>query len=607
MSDAPEPPKQGDDDAAQSAGSALRERAEAILRKHGDASPAYDLALPPEQLRRVLHDLRVHQIELEMQNDELRRAQIEVDAARARYFDLYELAPVGYCSISGAGLVMEANLTLATLFGVGRGTLRGRLLSDFVLGEDRDLLFLLRRRLVKVDGPQSCELRMLRARAAPFWAHLAATMAQDAAGAQVCRVVVSDISARKEAENARASAQDQLREAHKMRALGTLASGVAHEFNNVLMIIMGNLEVTGMDPGLSPQSLTSLDGIRKAAARAKALVRQILLFGRHEIHSREPIALAPVVMESVRMLRATLPAQVDLRVECAPDVPPVLADASHLEHVLLNLVNNAWQAPMVRARPKVIEIRLDTHMQTGEPAGEPRVRFAGMPLSPGHYVRLSVRDNGAGMDAATVNRLFEPFFTTKRVGEGTGLGLWVVFGIIQEHGASIAVDSIPGQGSAFQLYFPAVNPKVPVAQQPGVPAPGPPHVRAPGGRGKHILYIDDDDAVIEIMTRLLSLEGYRVSAYRKADQALEAARADPRLYDLAVTDQNMPGATGLEVARALIAMRADLPVVILSGFAPETLVNEARAIGVRAVLEKPVNLGELMTSIAQFALPVDPK
>ena len=409
--------------------------------------------------------------------------------------------------------------------------------------------------------------------------------------------VIRDITEHKHAERARVQLEMQLRESQKMEALGTLAGGIAHDFNNIVAAIMGNAELARRDVGPAHAAQESLGEILKASRRAKDLVRQILAFGRRQVLERRVISLAPAVEESVRLLRATLLAGVSLSVECLPDAPAVLADATQIEQVLLNLCSNAWQVVQGRGHRGVIEIRLEAHVVVGGAYNGPEQRSRGgrVTLRPGRYARLTVRDNGPGMDQATRERIFEPFFTTKPAGEGTGLGLAVVHGIVQGHEASIEVQSAPGEGTSFCIYFPAVAAPASVA-----PA-HPPATASEHGAGKHILCVDDDESIVFLMSRLLERQGYRVSGYTDPHEALAAVRAGPGQFDLAVTDYNMPGMSGLEVARALREICADLPVALASGYITEELRAQAPAAGVIELLYKPNTVDELCEVVARLA------
>ncbi len=417
---------------------------------------------------------------------------------------------------------------------------------------------------------------------------------------------VRDITERKRAEAERALLEAQLRESQKMEALGTLAGGVAHDFNNIIATVMGNVELALQDVAQGHPAHESLEEIRKASQRAKSLVRQILAFGRRQLLERKEIALALVAEESARLLRSTLPAGVRLTVNCAPDTPPVLADPTQIQQVLLNLCTNAWQAMHGQERAAAIEIGLSLHLASATPYGGPERRSGSgrAALRPGRYACLTVRDSGPGMDQATRSRIFEPFFTTKPLGTGTGLGLAVVHGIVQEHGASIAVQTAPGEGATFRIYFPASEHAQGVAQE---AQPQRAVVSESGatpmlhGEGKSILYVDDDEAIVFLMMRLLQRQGYRVSGYTDAHKALQAVHAQPDAFDLAVTDYNMPGMSGLELARALRQIRADLPVALASGYITEELSAEAPAAGVSELVYKPNTIDELCAAVARLA------
>ncbi len=394
-------------------------------------------------------------------------------------------------------------------------------------------------------------------------------------------VFISDITARKQAEAQRQALETQLRQSQKMEAIGTLAGGIAHDFNNVLAAIIGNAELARQDVGAEHPALKSLDEIRKAGQRAKALVNQILAFSRQQPQSLQPIALAPVMEEVVKLLRATLPAGVEIAVTAADDTPNVLADPTQIHQIVLNLCTNAWHA--LEGNPGRIDIRLDgitLDAGTARPG-----------LQPGRYAYLSVHDTGRGMDAATLEHIFEPFFTTKPVGEGIGLGLSVVHGIMETHQGIIRVESTPGRGTTVHLYFPAI---APTAQTSGPEL----EITTPlRGSGQHVLYLDDEDALVLLATHLLQRMGYEVSGYIRAEDALAAVRADAGRFDLVVTDYNMPGMSGLDVANELARIRPDLPVVITSGYISDELRQKARQAGVRHLIYKPNTVEELCETV----------
>jgi PAS domain S-box-containing protein len=389
---------------------------------------------------------------------------------------------------------------------------------------------------------------------------------------------IRDITERVRAEHMRESLEAQLRESQKMQAIGTLAGGIAHDFNNIVGAILGNAELAREDAGANPQLLKSLEEIRKAGHRARELVQQILAFSRRQPASRRVIALSSAVEESVRLLHATLPSRVSIDYSCADDVPAVLADPTQIGQVMLNLGANAAYAMDGQPGRITIEVQcvvLDEAAARAHPD-----------LRAGRYARIAVSDTGHGMDAATLRRIFEPFFTTKPVGEGTGLGLPVAHGIMSAHDGAITVSSEPGKGSRFDLYFPGTQETAAAVVVEPAAETRPAEAAPDAGRGRHILYIDDEEGLVLLVKRMLERRGYRVSGYTDAGAALEALRAAPAGFDLVVSDYNMPGMSGLDVARNIRDIRADLPVVIASGYVTEELQSQAARVGVRELIFK---------------------
>jgi PAS domain S-box-containing protein len=398
--------------------------------------------------------------------------------------------------------------------------------------------------------------------------------------------VTRDITARKRLEEERASLEAQLRQAQKMEAIGTLAGGIAHDFNNALATILGNADLARRDAAASPRALESLEEIAKAARRARGFVQQILSFSRPQPSERRVTDLQGVIGEAVRLLRSSLPARIRVEGGVSGGGLFIDADPAQIEQALLNLGVNAAQA--MPARPGRIDIRAE-RVELDLAAA----RALSADLAPGAYVRLAVTDDGEGMNAATRARIFEPFFTTKPAGEGTGLGLAVVHGIVRAHGGAIAVRSEPGQGASFELFFPAST-RVADAVATGAPA-----ASLPGG-GQHVLYLDDDEALVFLMTRLLRRHGYRASGYVAQAEALAAVRADPAAFDLVVTDYDMPGQSGLDVAAALRAIRPDLPLAIASGFITDELRAGAGALGLTELIFKANVMEEFCDTVERL-------
>ncbi len=397
----------------------------------------------------------------------------------------------------------------------------------------------------------------------------------------------TDITDLKQAEAQRQALETQLREAQKMEAIGTLAGGVAHDFNNLLAAILGNLTLAREDVGPDHVAQESLTEIHRAAVRARQLVQQILAFSRRQTQALERQPLQPVVEEALRLLRSLLPAGMRLNTRLSAEPLPVLADATQIQQVLMNLCTNAWQAMDGRPGEITVALRsLDIDAAQALRLGE---------LAPGPHVCLSVADNGPGMDEATRRRIFEPFFTTKAPGSGTGLGLSVAHGIVKAHRGAIDVHSAPSQGARFDVYLPLA----PGAVEAGPPLPAAP-AHAPAVAGRHVVYVDDYEALVFLAARLLRKHGYRVSTFVSGDEALAWFREHDEPVDLLVTDQNMPGMSGVELARAVREARPGQRVAIVSGHVNEALLQQARAAGVDEVLGKQDSMDALAESVRQL-------
>ncbi len=399
-----------------------------------------------------------------------------------------------------------------------------------------------------------------------------------------------DVTEQREANNTRESLEAQLRESQKMQAIGTLAGGIAHDFNNILNIILMNADLAKEEPIL-PQTLECLREIEKASMRAVDLVRQILSFSRRQTTMRKTMALGPVIGEAVRMLRAIMPARVTLEYLQGTGVPPVLADTTQIEQVVINLATNALQAMptgLGRIEIRLEAVNLDQAMAASIPAlGTLHEKH------PGLTALICMSDTGSGIDPANLKRIFEPFFTTKPVNEGTGLGLAVVHGIVQTHEGVITVRSQLGNGTTFDVYLPAAATPADRTESNG-------RAMGNGGErasGRRILYLDDEGLQVTVLRRLLGRRGISVDGHGVAEEALSALKAEPSSFSLVLSDYNMPGMSGLEFAREVRAIRADLPVVVASGFIDETLQAQAKQAGIREIICKPYDCAKFYEMI----------
>ena len=411
------------------------------------------------------------------------------------------------------------------------------------------------------------------------------------ADGETTTVFARDLTGRKKAEAHRTELEAQLRESHKMQAIGTMAGGIAHDFNNILGAILGNVELAKADCDHQSPVLESLTEIEKAGRRARDLVRQILTFSRNDPPRRTAVALAEAMHDTERLLRVTLPPTVELHMDLPHDMPPVLADPTQVEQALLNLCTNAIHA---------LGERRGTVQVAATPARPDQRLCERLGLAPGDYVAISVRDNGPGMDAAMLERVFEPFFTTKPVGQGTGLGLSVVHGVMGNQAGAVDVQSTAGKGSLFTLYFPAATPPaLTIAPTEPALALTADNALQPSlqQRSRHVIYVDDDQALVFLVQRLLRRRGYQVSGFTDPREAAAVLRADPQKFDLLVTDYNMPGYSGVDLLREVREIRPDLPVALASGHVTAEIEQSALAAGARALIHKPNDVQELCDTV----------
>jgi PAS domain S-box-containing protein len=366
--------------------------------------------------------------------------------------------------------------------------------------------------------------------------------------------------------------EKDLRQAQKMEAIGTLAGGIAHDFNNILTAIVGHAEIAGFKLAQADPVRRNLDQVLQASARAADLVKRILAFSRQAERRREPIPIVSVVKEAFKLLRPSLPSTIEIRdeISLSPEDGVIFADPTEIHQVLINLCTNAAHA--MRASGGVLLVRL-SYSAVDDCRHSPHPD-----LKPGRYVCLAVSDTGHGIDPAVMEKIFDPYFTTKMIGEGTGLGLSVVQGIVRTYGGAITVDSQPGQGTTFNVFLRSMEKQKPN----GTEARESLCVGA-----ERILFVDDEEILAELGKELLESLGYMVVTKTNSFEALETFRADPQGFDLVITDMTMPGLRGEELAREIIALRSGMPIILCTGYSEFINEAEAREMGIREFVMKP--------------------
>ncbi|HTQ04609.1 MAG TPA: PAS domain S-box protein [Polyangiaceae bacterium] len=502
-------------------------------------------------------------------------------ASRELFAKAFQASPDAYIILEAkSGCFVEVNEGFERLFlrtraeVVGRTSLELDLWSD-ALARERSRAILFEKRSLR-DFPI-----VARRKDGSLRECLMSAEHLELASGRSVLAVVRDVTEKLATERAKAELEAQLRQAQKMDALGTLAGGIAHDFNNILGAILAYSELIKLDIDMPQQIEAYLVELRRAGERAKDLVQQILTFSRRQPQARRPIRVETAVRDALNLLRSTLPStlRIDVRIG---DAPLVLADPTQIHQVITNLGTNAAHA--MRLGPGVLTVEL---VSVVVDADGPRAHAE---LEARRYARLTVKDNGEGMPPETLKHIFEPFFTTKSPGEGTGLGLAVVHGIVREHEGAIFVESEPGRGTTFTLYLPEHEVTLEDALEPPAEL-----VRA---NGESVLFIDDEAVLCRAVAGLLERLGYRVTARSDPTEALELFRRSPRAFDVVLTDLTMPGLTGVDVAREVLKLAPRKPVLVMSGFNSTWTADGLKALGVVDLISKPLGAVRLSESLA---------
>lgn len=376
----------------------------------------------------------------------------------------------------------------------------------------------------------------------------------------------------------------RLLQAQKLEAIGSLAGGIARDFNNILAHIAGHVELARIEAKLDEAMAFHLAEIEKAQKRASDMVKRLLMFSSRQAPHQTVLQLAPVIDEALFLLKSALPPNIQVRTQYAEALPPVAVDALQLSQTILNLGANAADAMQEQGGELIVLMQATTLAAEALPAPG---------LKPGLHLHITVRDTGVGMPPEVLQRVFEPFYTTKGA-KGTGLGLPMVYGILRDHDGAITVESTPGVGTAFHLYIPAAVPAAAPAHAPG-------HDDLVLGEGQHILYVDDEEGLIFLMKRMLARLKYRCTAFSNPLEALEAFRAAPHDFDGLLTDLAMPGMTGVQLVKAVRGIRPDLPVAVVTGYDQDDVAALDEA-GITIRLNKPTpppELGRAMQAMFQ--------
>ncbi len=505
-----------------------------------------------------------------------KKAAKEIRDARDFLEKVFESSMDGILVTDKKGTVLSANTAVERIYGLSRQQLIGNhvsMLADRDANSREKALRTINELFEKGFAFFDSSIRTRDGRAVDVEG--TTTMIKDEKGCFSEGVtIIRDVSERKKIHQ-------QLQQSQKMEAIGTLASGIAHDFNNILAAIMGYTEMSLADvPDNSPVK-ENLEQIFRSSTRARDLVKQILSFSRKSDQDLKPLQLHLVIEEAVKLLRASLPTNIEIKQDINNRCGMVLTDPTQIHQVIMNLCTNAAHA----MEKKGGELKVGLY-----PADiAPEDAAVNPDLKPGPHVKLTVSDTGTGIDPQLAGRIFDPFFTTKGTDKGTGMGLSVVHGIVKSHGGAITLQNAPGKGATFEILLPRAGEEK-AADQQEMKEPVPPGTEC-------VLFVDDEEVLVSLGKRMLESLGYNVVAEKSSVRALEIFKTEPDKFDIVITDQTMPQMTGYGLAEQIVSIRPDMPVILCTGFSDPELTEKAESAGIREVIMKPVNRNELALKI----------
>lgn len=563
----------------------LRERAERLRRK----APAEAMKSEPADLMKLIHELQLHQTELEIQNEEMRRVQLELQASRDRFADLYDFAPIGYLTVASSGRIIAANLVAANLFQVTRRKLIGSWLSQYATREGADKLYQHFRDAAGAKNRLSCELGLDIEGKEVHVRLETVSLAVRGTTEQKLRIAITDITRQKLAEQQRSALEQQLLEAERLKTLGRIASGAAHDFKNLLSPILAYAELADFTVDRDSPTREYLKGIKQATLMAAELCEKMQGYAAHEI-ATSAVDLDQLVDALLPLLVAHVPANTELVVQQDKDTPKMIAaDKTQIDRALMNLVINAVEA-IGKNRGR---IKISTRVVNLDERELSKLTLCESP-SPGPYVRISVTDNGSGMDRLTLRRILDPFFSTKF--PGRGLGMSAIAETVQEHQAGISIDSQLNQGTTIAMYFPQAATPQPAAMLQSSTTPQPAdndeHARGVGT----VLLVDDESSILSSTRLQLESAGYSVIP---ADSGHEAVRLFGEMYnhvDVVLIDFLMPELNGLETIKRLKQIDPQVKAILHSGCAEKPDLGDVTISG---YIEKPALIDEFTKEIMQ--------
>jgi len=509
----------------------------------------------------------------------------KLQESEERFKKTFDSAASGVALIGIDGHFMEVNTQLCHMLGYTDEELLTKSLADITHDEDQQTGLKSLRQMLDGTIPSAWfERRCLHKEGQTIWTFMSTAFLYDNAGHPLYFIYhIQDLSEKKKAEEERKKLETQLRQSQKMESMGTLAGGIAHDFNNILSAIMGNTQLAQLDVSAENPLQQRFEQIISAGYRATDLIKQILLFSRQSEQELRPVQIRLVVKEVLNLIRASLPASIEIQ-NLIDSGSTILADPTQIHQIIMNFCTNAGHAMQEKGgilNVNLIDVELDSDFVSQHPD-----------INPGPHVMLTVKDTGHGIPPHILNQIFDPFFTTKKKGEGTGMGLSVVHGIVKSHHGIITADSVPGKGSTFTVYFPAAEKETQSDNKT--------KKHLPTGT-ESILFIDDEQPLAEIGKQMLERLGYEVIAKTNSVEALEMVKTEPGRFQLVITDLTMPQMTGEELAENIWQIRSDIPIIICSGLNSKMTAGKLKEMGFKALIMKPISM-EIMAQTVRTVL-----
>jgi PAS domain S-box-containing protein len=514
-----------------------------------------------DEIGQLVHSFNSMIDSLDKKDADVKNLLEALKTSEYRFRTLFENTPIGIGVTSFNGEAIECNDAMLQLVGSAKSEIKRINFKDIYYSPNEGEMLI--KEVQKRGAIHNVETKMKRNDGAIYHARLNISQIE-LDDKNVLLIIAEDITSQKNLEI-------QLQQAHKMESIGTLAGGIAHDFNNILGIIVGNTELAIDDVSEWNPARQNMEEIRTASFRARDVVRQLLSFARQTKLEKKPTNIIPIVKESLKLLRSSIPTSTEIRQNIPTDIDTILADPTQINQVLINLCTNADHAMPDGGIIKVIL----KNVELGENA---TAQYHN--LNPGRYVNLIVSDTGHGIPKEEIDRIFDPYFTTKEVGKGTGMGLAVVHGIVKGHNGLITVESELEKGTTFSMFFPVVEKEAVVETESDEDLPA---------GNERILFVDDEESIAKLGHRRLERLGYKLESTTSPIKALALFRSQPDQFDLIITDLTMPKMTGDKLVKEILNIRSDIPIILCTGFSEKIDEKKAKEIGAADYIEKPLD------------------